>query len=247
MSVPTTRDTFKDYCLRRLGVPVIDVNVDDGQVEDRIDDALGYYRDYHFDGTERILYKYTITASDKTNGYVTLPITLNGVVGIFDLHTTGSSSNLFNIRYQIHLNDLFNFTSASYVTYVMAMRHIESLEEIFVGSKPIRFNRATNVLYIDMDWDSDVSTGDIIIIDCYRTVDSEANADIWSDIWLKKYTTALIKRQWGENLKKFQGMNLPGGISFNGQSIWDEAQAEIAHLEERINLDYGGVLQDMQG
>ena len=129
---------------------------------------------------------------------------------------------------------------------VLVMRHIEQLEEIFVGSKPIRYNRSTHILNIDMKWDADVKAGDYIIVDCYRTVDAEANADVWQDIWLKKYATALIKRQWGENLKKFEGMNLPGGVTFNGQKIWDEANEEIGKLEERINIDYGGVLQDMQ-
>lgn len=246
MAQPTTRQTFKDYCLRRLGAPVIDINVDDEQVEERIDDALAYYRDYHFDGTERVLYRYKIVAADLTNKYITLPTNINGVISVFDIGRAVNVTNLFNIRYQIHLNDLFDFTSTTYVPYVMAMRHIETLEEIFVGSKPIRFNRSTNILYIDMKWDADVKAGDYLIVDCYRTVDSEANSDVWSDIWLKKYATALIKRQWGTNLKKFEGMNLPGGVTFNGQKIWDEAEEEISKLEERINIDYGGVLQDLQ-
>mgnify|MGYP003342386694 CR=1 FL=1 len=246
MAQPANRNQFKDYCLRRLGAPVIDINVDMEQVEERIDDALEYYRDYHFDGTERVLYKHQVTQADKDNKYVTLPSTINGVISVFDLGRAVNVTNLFNIRYQIHLNDLFDFTSTTYVPYVMAMRHIEQLEEIFVGSKPIRYNRSTHILNIDMKWDADVKAGDYIIVDCYRTVDAEANADVWQDIWLKKYATALIKRQWGENLKKFEGMNLPGGVTFNGQKIWDEANEEIGKLEERINIDYGGVLQDMQ-
>lgn len=246
MAQPTNRAEFLDYCLRRLGAPVIDINVDAEQCEERIDDALSHYRDYHFDGTERVLYKHVVTQSDIDNEYLSLPSTFNGVISIFDIGRAVNVSNLFNIRYQIHLNDLFDFTSTTYVPYVMAMRHIETLEEIFVGSKPIRFNRSTNTLYIDMKWDTDIKVGEYIIVDGYMTVDPDTNSDVWSDIWLKKYATALIKRQWGENLKKFEGMNLPGGITFNGQKIWEEANQEINTLEERINLDYGGVLLDLQ-
>ncbi len=148
MAVPTTRKLFKDYCLRRLGYPVIDINVDDGQVDDRIDDALAYYRDFHFDGTEHIYLSYKITQTDVDNKFITLPDNINYVIRIFDIGRASSVSNLFNVRYQIHLNDLFDFTSTTYVPYVMGMRHIEELEQIFVGSKPIRFNRHNNRLYV---------------------------------------------------------------------------------------------------
>jgi hypothetical protein len=245
MAIPTTRKLFKDYCLRRLGAPVIDINVDDGQVEDRIDDALAYYRDYHFDGTEHVYLSYKITQDDVTNKFITLPDDINYVIRIFDIGRASSVSNLFNIRYQIHLNDLFDFTSTTYVPYVMGMRHIEELEQIFVGSKPIRFNRHNNRLYVDMKWDKDVKLDDFVIVDCYRTLDSATYSDVWSDVWLKKYATALIKKQWGENLKKFEGMNLPGGVKFNGQKIWDEANEEINALEKEMNSGYSLPVMDM--
>ena len=245
MAVPTTRKLFKDYCLRRLGSPVIDINVDDGQVDDRIDDALAYYRDFHFDGTEHVYVSYKITQADVTNKYITLPEDINYVIRIFDIGRATSVSNLFNIRYQIHLNDLFDFSSTTYVPYVMGMRHIEELEQIFVGSKPIRFNRHNNRLYVDMKWDKDVKPDDFIIIDAYRTLDSATYSDVWSDPWLKKYATALIKKHWGENLKKFEGMNLPGGVKFNGQKIWDEANDEINTLEKEMNSGYSLPVMDM--
>jgi hypothetical protein len=167
------------------------------------------------------------------------------VIRIFDIGRATSVSNLFNVRYQIHLNDLFDFSSTTYVPYVMGMRHIEELEQIFVGSKPIRFNRHNNRLYVDMKWDKDVKVDDFVIVDCYRVLDASAFSDVWSDPWLKKYATALVKKQWGENLKKFEGMNLPGAVKFNGQKIWDEANDEINTLEKEMNSGYSLPVMDM--
>ena len=247
MAVPSTREAFKNYCLRRLGEPVIDVNVDDEQVEDRIDEALKYYQDYHFDGTERVLIKHVVTATDVTNGYITLANSVIGINRILDVGQAVQSSNLFNIRYQIHLNDLFDLSASSYVPYVTAMRHVESLEELFVGKKPIRFNRHVNRLHIDMDWDNDVAVGEYIIVDAYRIVDGDTYTDIWGDRWLARYATALIKRQWGSNITKFEGMQLPGGLTFNGAKIYDDAEAEIQKLEEEVLSPYSLPVQDMVG
>jgi len=247
MAVPATREQFKSYCLRRLGEPVIDVNVDDEQVEDRIDEALKYYQDYHFDGTERILVKHVITASDKTNGYITLSNSIIGVNSILDVGQAAQSSNLFNIRYQIHLNDLFDLSASSYVPYVTAMRHVEYLEELFVGKKPIRYNRHVNRLHIDMDWTNDVTTGEYIIVDCYSITDPSTYTDVWGDRWLARYATPLIKRQWGSNITKFEGMQLPGGLTFNGNKIYDDAESEIQKLEEEMIVSYSLPVQDMIG
>ena len=247
MAVPSSREAFKSYCLRRLGEPVIDVNVDDEQVEDRIDEALKYYQDYHFDGTERALIKHVVTATDVTNGYITLSDNVIGINRILDVGQAVQSSNLFNIRYQIHLNDLFDLSASSYVPYVTAMRHVESLEELFVGKKPIRFNRHVNRLHIDMDWDNDVAVGEYIIVDAYRIVDGDVYTDIWGDRWLARYATALIKRQWGSNITKFEGMQLPGGLTFNGAKIYDDAEAEIQKLEEEVLSAYSLPVQDMVG
>ena len=247
MAVPSSREAFKSYCLRRLGEPVIDVNVDDEQVEDRIDEALKYYQDYHFDGTERVLIKHVVTATDVTNGYITLANNVIGINRILDVGQAVQSSNLFNIRYQIHLNDLFDLSASSYVPYVTAMRHVESLEELFVGKKPIRFNRHVNRLHIDMDWDNDVAVGEYIIVDAYRIVDGDTYTDIWGDRWLARYATALIKRQWGSNLTKFEGLQMPGGITFNGAKIYDDAESEIQKLEEEMISAYSLPVQDMVG
>jgi hypothetical protein len=246
MAIPTSRDQLKEHCLRRLGKPVVDINVDEEQVQDRIDEALLYYRDYHFDGTERVLLKHQITAADKTNKYITLDDSYIGVVGVFDVGDSTQTSNLFNVRYQIHLNDLFDFSSTTYVPYVTAMRHVAQLEEIFVGKQPIRFNRHTNKLHIDMSW-NDVTTGNYIIVDCYKVTDPGTYTDVWSDRWLMQYTTSLIKRQWGENLKKFEGLQMPGGLTFNGQKIWEEATEEIRRLEDEMISSYSLPVSDMTG
>ena len=245
MAVPSTRQELKDYCLRRLGSPVVDINVDDEQVDDRIDDALEYYQDYHYDATERVLLKHVLTQAEIDASEITLNDNIIGVTRIFDIGDAVQSSNLFNIRYQIHLNDLFDFTSTTYVPYVNAMRHIETLEEIFVGKKPIRYSRHTNTLRVDNLFEQ--TEGDYMIVDCYRIINPETYGEVYGDIWLRRYATALIKRQWGENLKKFEGMQLPGGITFNGQKIWEEATEEINKLEEEMISSYSLPVVDMMG
>jgi hypothetical protein len=247
MALPSSRQTFKDYCLRRLGAPVIDINVDDEQVEDRINDALIYFREYHHDGVEKVYLQYQLTEQDITNKYVTLPDSIIGVTSIFDINDSITSSNIFNVRYQIHLNDLYDFSFASMAPYVMAMRHIETLQEVFNGKKPIRYNKHMNKLFVDLDWSDDVQPGKFIVVDCYRTVSPDEYPDIWTDRFLAMYATALIKRQWGENLKKFEGMALPGNITFNGQKIWDEADAEVKRIEELTTGSYSLPVFDMIG
>ena len=247
MAKITSREKFKEYILRRLGAPVIDINVDDEQIEDRIDDALLKYRDYHFDGMQHVYYPYQLTQTDINNQYVTLPEDFVGVTRIFDINDSFGAMNLFNIRYQLHLTELFNISSVSVTPYVVAMRHIEFLEEVFVGKKPIRYNRNTDKLYIDMAWDDDTVEGQFIMIDGYREVNPEENPDVWDEPWLRQYATQLVKRQWGEHLKLYEGMNLPGGITFNGQKIWDEANEEIQKLEDTVINDYSLPVTDMIG
>lgn len=246
MAVPATREAFKDYCMRRLGYPVVDLEVDDEQVEERIDDALAKFRDYHFDGTQHIYYKIYVTQTDIDNQYFTLPDDVIGVTRIFRLTST-SVGNLFDVRYQIHMNDLFNFTSSTFTPYVMAMRHIETIEEIFVGEVPIRFNRLNNKLYCDFTWSTDVPVGTWIIVDAYQVLDPETHSKIWNDPWLKTYTTALIKQQWGNNTKKFESVQMLGGVTLNGQKIWEEANEEIAKLEADLTNSYSLPVFDMMG
>lgn len=247
MAEPTTREEFKQYCLRRLGKPVVKINVDDEQLEDRIDDALEYYQKYHYSGSDRFLLTHQITSTDITNKYITLGNEYTGVVQVFDIGDSTRSSNLFDIRYQLHLNDLFNYSAGNLTPYVQAKQYIETLEEVFVGKKPIQFNEHSHRLYIYMDWSADVTAGDYIIIDCYKKLDPSSFSDIWRDRWLQQYATALIKKQWGENMKKFEGMQLPGGLTFNGQKVWEEADTEINKLEEDMINSYSGVVSDFIG
>jgi hypothetical protein len=246
MAVPNSRDSFKQNCLRRLGAPVIEINVDDDQVDDRIDEALRYYWDYHFDGSDKVYYKYQVTQTDKDNKYITIPDNFIGVVNIFNVGASLNVNNIFNIRYQIALNDLYTLTNVSLVPYFMAMQHIALIEEILVGKKQIRYNRHKNRLYIDMDWGL-VEVGEYIIVEAYEVVNPDTYTDAWNDRWLLQYTTALIKRQWGNNLKKYQGMQMPGGITFNGQQIYNEAIEEINQLEKEMIGSYSLPISDMIG
>jgi hypothetical protein len=233
MAVPNSRETFKQYCLRKLGAPVIEINVDDDQVDDRIDEALRYYWDYHFDGTEKLYYKHQVTSTDKTNKYITMPDNIIGVVNLFPIGQGLNTNNLFNIRYQIALNDLYTLTSVSMVPYYMALQHVQFLEQFLVGQQPLRYNRMVNKCYIDMDW-SIVNVGDYILVEAYEIIDPEVYTKAYSERLLQNYATALIKEQWGSNLKKFEGMQMPGGLKFNGQKIFDEGKAERQEIEQTI-------------
>ena len=246
MATPTTKDQFKEYCLRTLGKPVIEINVDDDQVDDRIDEALKYYWDYHFDGSEKTYYKYQITNTDKANKYITLPENIIGAINLFPIGQGLNTNNLFNIRYQIALNDLYTLTSVSMVPYYMALTHIQFLEQMLVGQQPFRYNRNTNKFYIDTDWNI-LNTGDFIVIEAYQVVDPTTYTDVWKDRWLLRYATCLIKQQWGANLTKFIGMTLPGGIKFNGEKIYNDAITERAALENEMIISYSLPVTDYIG
>jgi hypothetical protein len=246
MSSPTTRSEFKSYCLRKLGAPVIEINVEDDQVEDRIDEALKYYWDYHFDGTERIYYKHQVTANNVSEGYITLPENIIGAVRIFDVSGSMVTNNIFDIRYQIALNDMYTLTSVSMIPYYMAFQHIQLLEQLLVGQQPIRYNRHNDRLYVDMNWDK-VNVGGYIIVEAYQVLDPDVYTDAWSDRWLTRYATALIKKQWGTNLTKFTGMQLPGGVQFNGDKIYNDAVAEIEQMEKDMATSYSLPAFDMIG
>lgn len=246
MANPTTRTEFKENCLRRLGKPVIEINVDDDQVDDRVDEALSYYWDYHFDGLDHTYYKWQVTEDDKTNKYLTVPENIIGIVDLFDLGDATSTNNLFNIRYQIALNDLYDLSRYELVPYYMNMQNIRQIEEILVGKQLFRYNRHINRLYIDMDWDK-INAGNYIVAKAYRIVDPSTYTDVWKDRWLLRYAAALIKKQWGSNLIKFEGMQLPGGVQFNGTKLYDDAVAEIQQLEEEMLTSYSYPPEDMVG
>jgi hypothetical protein len=304
MAKPQTRQQFKDYCLRRLGFPVITINVDDDQVEERIDDALQFFNDYHFDGTEKLFMKHQLTAEDIARRWIYVPDAVTFVTGVIPFDDSNSSINMFDLRYQLRLHDLYDFTSVSYVSYEITMQHIRTLNLLFSGTPQFRFNRKLNKLFLDIKWD-DMSPGEYVIVECYRKLEPDSMAltgtlngttgskiitgtntifdqevlendiirfsdgrnlqirkinsptqieliyalesnvvdltaikeglsDVWDDRFLKKYATSLIKRQWGENLKKFGGITMPGGVTLNGKEIYDEAVEDISKIEEDI-------------
>jgi hypothetical protein len=234
MAIPTTRQQHIDWCLRQLGHPVLEINVDDDQVDDAVDAALQYFQDFHFDAVERWYLKHQVTAEDKTNQYIPITDNIIGVTRIFPVGSTNASVNMFDLRYQLRLHELYDFTSTSYVNYVLTQQHIRTLDMLFSGEIPIRFNRHSNKLYLDWDWNNDIEAGEYIIIEGYIILDPNNYTDVWNDRLLKRLTTAYIKRQWGNNMKKFQGMQLPGGIQMNGQQIFNEAIQEIQEIEQLI-------------
>lgn len=298
-----SRQGLIDYCLRRLGHPVIEINVDDDQVSDRIDDALQFYRQYHYDAVEKVYLKAQITASNvilantagfvtgevltgQTSGasteiitidtatkitakntseidftvgetvrgsksnvtstltsfekgsydnrYMTMSDAVVGVEKVLPFYNKTSGINLFDIRYQMIVQDLYNLMSVDMIHYTMIQQHLQLINMLLVGIKPIRFNRHMNRLYIDMDWERDAPIGDYLIVEAWRILDPDQFTKVYDDMFLKRYSTALIKRQWGENMKKFQGVQLPGGVLLNGQQIFDEAVLEIKDLEDEI-------------
>ena len=229
---------MKDWCLRQLGFPVLDINVDDDQVEDRIDEAFSYFQQFHFDGVERWYLKHQVTSTDITNEYIPIPDSIIGVSRIFPIGSTNASINMFDLRYQLRLHELYDFTSTSYVNYALTMQHIRTLDMLFSGETPIRFNRHTNKLYIDQNWLSGIDAGEWIVIEGHIILDPDTYTKVYGDRMLLKYATALIKRQWGNNMKKFDKMQLPGGITMNGQQIYDEAVQEIKELEDLIRDTY---------
>ena len=269
MAVPNSKATLKEYCLRALGKPVIEINVDEEQVDDRIDEALQYFSQYHYDGVERMYMKYQVTAdditrarSDETVGtgsegsvsntfknqqnYIVMPSAVLSVLGIFNFNDK-SNLNMFDIRYQMRLNDLYDFSSTSILHYEMTMRHLDFLDHILVGEKPIRFNTLSNRLYIDMDWAEDIDADEYLIIECYRQLDPTQHTRMFDDIMLKRYATALIKRQWGQNLSKFNGTAMLGGVTLNGPELFSTAIAEQQKLEEEIRSNFEEPPHIMQG
>lgn len=246
MAIPTTRAEFKDYCLRKLGAPVLEINVDDDQVEDRIDEALLYFADYHFDGTEKMYYKYQITEDDITNRYITLPDNMIGVVQLFPISDAIQTNSMFNVRYQFLLNDIWALNSMQLAPYYMARENLAEIEQWLVGKQPLRFNRHIGRCYIDMSWDM-MTAGEYLIIECYQVVDPTTYPKVWGDRWLARYASCLIKQQWGGNLIKFEGMALPGGVKFNGKKIYDDATLERQALEKEMIQSYSLPATDMIG
>lgn len=238
MANPSSRQELIDYCLRKLGHPVIEINVDEDQIEDRIDEAFSFYREFHYDAVELVYLKHQITSADISNQYLTLVDAIVGVTKVFPFTNRTTGMNIFDIRYQILINDLYSLMSTDLIYYSMVRQHLELINQLLVGQRPIRFNRHMNRLFIDMSWTEDVKENDFLIVECYRILDPNTYTDVYNDRILKKYAAALIKRQWGMNLKKFSGVQLPGGVMLNGQVIYDEAEEEIKEIEDTVRSTY---------
>jgi len=264
MAIPTTKSTFKDYCLRALGSGVIDINVSDDQADDRIDEALQYFAQYHYDGIEKMYLKHLITEEDVARGkanisstgtdsadstitdtflegtnFIPMPSAVISVIQVWPFTDTGGGSSMFDVKYQLRLNDLYDLSSTSVIQYQMAMDNLDLLEHILVGEQPIRYSQHQNRLYIDADWSNAFTAGqDYIIVECYRKIDPTTYTDIFDDIFLKRYATTLIKQQWGANLSKFSGVAMLGGVTMNGETIYTQALEEKNKLEEQIQLTF---------
>lgn len=239
MAIPNSRQSLIDYCLRNLGEPVLEVNVSEEQIEDRIDEALQFYQEYHSDAIYPVFHKHQITATDVQNEYVDIPDAITVVTRIFSIAEHGTSSNMFSAKYQLFLNDIFDLRFAGSISnYVQTMQYLETLDMVFNGEQQIRYNRHMNRLYIDTEWGTTIKEDDYIIVEAYRIVDPAEFSKVYNDMFLKRYATALIKRQWGQNLSKFDGMQLPGGVQINAQRILDEAANEIRTVEEEMQLKY---------
>lgn len=271
MSKPASRQELIDYCLRRLGAPILEINLADEQIDDLVDDALQYFNERHFDGIERMYLKYKITEDDLNRGkakspngvgivtttantnisgigstsfnfyensnFIQIPDSIIGVEKIFKFDTSSISSGMWSIKYQLFLNDLYYFNSVELLQYAMVKTYLEDIDFLLSTDKQIRFNKRQNRLYLDIDWNSK-SKDTFIIIDCYRILDPNDFTKVYNDSFLKKYLTALMKRQWGQNLIKFRGVRLPGGIELNGRELYEDAEKELELIRQRMSMDY---------
>ena len=270
MAKPSTRQGLIDYCFRRLGAPVLEINVDDDQVDDLVDDAIQYFNERHFDGVERMFLKYELQQADIDRGkasgtsgvgivtntgtsvdsgsgsftssfyensnFIQVPDSVVGIEKVFKFDTSSISGGMFSIKYQLFLNDLYYFNSVELLQYAMTKSYLEDIDFLLTTDKQIRFNKRQDRMYLDIDWNAQ-SAGDFLVIDCYRALDPDSFTQVYNDSFVKKYLTALIKRQWGQNLIKFRGVKLPGGIELNGREIYDDAQREIDQLKQTMMLE----------
>ena len=273
MAKPASRTQLVDYCLRKLGAPVLEINLDDDQIDDLVDDAIQLFNERHFDGVERMFLKYKITQDDidrgtgkntdgvgivtttatatavpgigttitsnwyETSNFLQVPDSVVGVEKIFKFDTSSISGGMFSIKYQLFLNDLYYFNSVELLQYAMVKSYLEDIDYLLTTDKQIRFNKRQDRLYLDVDWGAETE-GNWLILDCYRALDPTSFTQVYNDPFLKQYLTALIKRQWGQNLIKFKGVKLPGGIELNGREIYDDAERDIEALRSRMTSEY---------
>jgi len=276
MAKPASRQELKDYALRQLGAPVLEINVADEQLDDRLDDALQYFYERHFDGVEKMFLKYKLTEADIQRGrskggsynvgivsttatspvgsftweensnYIPVPDSVIGVERVFKLDNRTITSNLFNVNYQLFLNDIYWFSSTELLNYYVTKRYLEDIDWIVNPQRQIRFNKRQNRLYLDMSWDASTA-GNYLIMECYRILDPNDFTKVYNDSFLKMYFTSLVKKQWGQNLIKFQGVKLPGGIELNGRQIYDDAVKELESIRLRMLSEYETAPFDLIG
>ena len=285
MAKPASRTQLKQYCLRQLGAPVLEVNVADEQIEDLIDDALQYFQERHFDGVERMYLKHKITEDElnrgqahndddstntvgivtttatstsisgygtttstwyETSNFLQVPDSVIGIEKVFKFDSSTISTGMFSIKYQLFLNDLYQFNSLDLLQYAMTKTYLEDIDRLLTTDKQIRFNQRQDRLYLDIDWDSE-EKDNWLVIDCFRILDPNTYTGVYNDSFLKRYTTALIKRQWGQNLMKFVGVKLPGGIELNGRQMYDDAVVELDKIQEIMSNTYEVPPLDMIG
>lgn len=246
MAVPTTRAEFKELILRNLGKGVLRIEVSDDQVEDKIDFALAKAKDYHFDFAQDTYYKYQITDTDVANKWIPVPDNTLGVIELFDITSTLMGVGMWNVQYQWVLGNMPWWGQLDLTSYWMTMSHLTFIQQTLVGKQPLRYNRYENKLYLDMDW-SRINVGDYLVVKMYQTLDPDSNPKLWSDQWLQNYTTQLVKRQWGNNTKKYGRMQLPDGNSFNGKEIYEEAEEALKELDSQLINTYSLPVSDMIG
>ena len=276
-----SRESLKEYALRKLGAPVLEINVDDVQLEDLIDDTIQLYNERHFDGVERMFLKYKITQGDIDRGigasstgssnidgvngigivtstttsttipgygttttefyensnFLQVPNSVIGVNKIFKFDTSSISGSMFSIKYQLFLNDLYYFNSVELLQYSMTKTRLEDIDFLLTPEAQIRFNKRQDRLYLDIDWGAQ-EEGDFLVLDCFRALDPETFNQVYNDYFVKLYFTALVKKQWGQNLIKFRGVKLPGGLELNGREIYDDAERELERIREKMMLEY---------
>lgn len=276
MAKPASRQELKEYALRQLGAPVLEINVADEQLDDRLDDALQYFNERHFDGVEKMFLKYKLTQTDIDRGrarggdkitgittttassslgtfnweensnYIPVPDAVIGIERVFKLDNRTITGNLFNVNYQLFLNDIYWFSSTELLNYYVTKRYLEDIDWIVNPQRQIRFNKRQNRLYLDMSWDA-VKADQYLIIECYRILDPNDFTKVYNDSFLKMYFTSLVKKQWGQNLIKFQGVKLPGGVELNGRQIYDDAVKELELIRQRMMSEYETAPFDMIG
>ena len=272
MAKPSTRQGLIDYCLRQLGAPVLEINVDDDQIDDLVDDTIQYFNERHYDGVERMYLKYKVSQDDidrgkasgtdgvgivtttgtstnisglgtitsnfyETSNFIQVPDSVIGVEKIFKFDASSISGGMFSIKYQLFLNDLYYFNSVDLLQYSMTKTYLEDIDFLLTTDKQIRFNKRQDRLYLDIDWKSQ-NKDTFYVIDCHRALDPESFTQIYNDSFVKKYLTAMIKRQWGQNLIKFNGVKLPGGIELNGRQIYEDAMRDLEDIKQRMSMEY---------